>query len=34
MPSPLLLLYNAESLLLIGCSPAEPMSSSTFWKQR
>jgi len=29
MPSPLLLLYNAKSLLLIGCSSAEPISSST-----
>jgi len=29
MPSPAFLLYVAESLLLIGCSSAEPISSST-----
>jgi len=30
MPAPSSLLYNAKRLLLIGCSPAEPISSSTF----
>jgi len=29
MPFTSLLLYNAESLLLIGCSSAEPISSLT-----